>query len=870
MFRRFAAASLTTKAVALLLAFGLLPMAVVGAITYRSLESSDELVGQALSSFAETVSDRIDRNLFERYGDAQAFGVAVGAHPKEDWYKDQGPVVDALNRFVQLYGIYYLTLVVDTQGKLIAVNSRDGNGQSLGTRRLYERDYRSTEWFRALQSERYGDTNPRASGDNRKASGTFVEDLHVDGDVRDLFPESGGLALGFSAPVRDASGQVIAYVSNRARFSLVEEVVQAARRELERGGYARSQISVVNGAGVLLIDYDPASQGGLEMRHDMSTLLRKNLAEVGVKAADMARRSDRGAATSEDPDTHEKELVGFAHNRGALGYPGMDWTVLVRVPHDFAMAATVSARNSMLIAILCVIAVLLFVGVSVGRSFSRPIVKMAEAAERLATGDLDVDMNGSARAADEVGRLGVAFDSVVGYLRSISQAMEALSRGDLSHKVEPSGPRDALAINTQRANRTLETLLVDVRSLFQAAQRGELSERVSSERYEGVFRDVVSGVHAMLDAVEQPLSEAESSLDRLAKRDLSARMNGAYLGQFDRVKEALNAAVCNLETALSQVAVSADEVTAAASAITESNQTLAESATDRASSLEAITNNLQEMAHVSRENAQKSQEARRVANETSNTASTGMRSMERLSEAISEIKASADHTAKIVRTIDEIAFQTNLLALNAAVEAARAGDAGKGFAVVAEEVRNLAMRSAEAARSTSQMIEESVRRAEGGVSLNQEVMSNFQAINGSITHVTAMMDAIASASQQQSQGVTSINESVQQMAEATAQNAATTEEVASAAQELSSQAMSMREMISGFQLRDGQGMPHSSRGGRGSGGRGNGGRGHSKVGLNRAKPANTNHGQRQELAAAAGDAMFFDSDASDLKAFKDF
>src|SRR5207244_3670763 len=131
----------------------------------------------------------------------------------------------------------------------------------------------------------------------------------------------------------------------------------------------------------------------------------------------------------------------------------------------------------------------------------------------------------------------------------------------------------------------------------------------------------------------------------------------------------------------------------------------------------------------------------------------GVRSMQHLSEAITKIKGSADSTAKIVKTIDEIAFQTNLLALNAAVEAARAGDAGKGFAVVAEEVRNLAMRSAEAAKHTANLIEESVKNADGGVALNQEVLSNLQEINGQIEKVSEVVAEIAAASDQQSQGV---------------------------------------------------------------------------------------------------------------------
>jgi methyl-accepting chemotaxis protein len=174
--------------------------------------------------------------------------------------------------------------------------------------------------------------------------------------------------------------------------------------------------------------------------------------------------------------------------------------------------------------------------------------------------------------------------------------------------------------------------------------------------------------------------------------------------------------------------------------------------------------------------------------------------MQNLSGAIARIKASADATAKIVKTIDEIAFQTNLLALNAAVEAARAGDAGKGFAVVAEEVRNLAMRSAEAAKNTSKLIEESVSNADGGVAINQEVTRSLKEINEQIRKVSQVVAEIAAASEQQNEGVEQVNKAVEQMNMVTQQTAANAEQSASAAEELSGQSEAMFAIVSKFNI----------------------------------------------------------------------
>ena len=174
-------------------------------------------------------------------------------------------------------------------------------------------------------------------------------------------------------------------------------------------------------------------------------------------------------------------------------------------------------------------------------------------------------------------------------------------------------------------------------------------------------------------------------------------------------------------------------------------------------------------------------------------AQSGTESMGRMNQAITEIQSSAEETSKIIKVIDEIAFQTNLLALNAAVEAARAGEAGKGFAVVAEEVRNLAMRSAEAARNTSRMIEESVNSSHNGVKICQEVDENLNRISELIQNVAQHIEDIDSAGQEQTINIDQISNTMVQMDKVTQSNAASAEESASASEELASQANQMQK-----------------------------------------------------------------------------
>jgi methyl-accepting chemotaxis protein len=347
-------------------------------------------------------------------------------------------------------------------------------------------------------------------------------------------------------------------------------------------------------------------------------------------------------------------------------------------------------------------------------------------------------------------------------------------------------------VETLRAN--------DVATLLRAAITGELGIRANSGRYQGSHAELIDGLNLMMDEVSRPIREVARVLEQVAKRDLTARVEGEFQGEFEAMKVALNTALDNLDQGLSQVSLGADQVASASAQIGDGSQGLSQIASEQASSLEEVSSSLQEMASMADQNAANAREARSLTEAARSDAAKGAKSMDQLSQAIERIKSSSDDTAKIVKTIDEIAFQTNLLALNAAVEAARAGDAGKGFAVVAEEVRNLAMRSAEAAKNTAALIEESVRNSEQGVTIQTEVLRNLQAIEQDVDRVTEVVSEIAAASEQQSQGVQQVNQAVEQMNGLTQQNAANSEESASAAQELASQASEMRRMVGSFSL----------------------------------------------------------------------
>ncbi len=239
----------------------------------------------------------------------------------------------------------------------------------------------------------------------------------------------------------------------------------------------------------------------------------------------------------------------------------------------------------------------------------------------------------------------------------------------------------------------------------------------------------------------------------------------------------------------------ATQVTSASDQVAASSQHMAEGASEQASSLEETSASLEEMSSMTKQNADNASQANTMSAEARDATQKGQEAMGRMSQAIVKIKESSDETAKIIKTIDEIAFQTNLLALNAAVEAARAGDAGKGFAVVAEEVRNLAQRSAEAAKDTSGLIEGSQQNADNGVAVSEEVSEILVQIGDRVEKVTQLVSEVAAASSEQAEGIEQVNTAVFQMDQVTQSNAANSEEAASASEELSAQANELNEIV---------------------------------------------------------------------------
>lgn len=339
-----------------------------------------------------------------------------------------------------------------------------------------------------------------------------------------------------------------------------------------------------------------------------------------------------------------------------------------------------------------------------------------------------------------------------------------------------------------------------VHELILNASKGQLAQRLDEEAYEDFLKAIAQGINQMLDAMVGPLIEVKKVASAIDNGDLTQQMSGQYEGEFAELTHSLNSSIQNLNQLVMQITSSGDNVRSAASEISAGNITLSNSTEAQAAALEETAASMEEMTSTVKLNADNASDARELVNNSKLLAERGGQISERVTTAMGEINACSSQIADIIGVIDEIAFQTNLLALNAAVEAARAGEQGRGFAVVASEVRNLAQRSASAAKEIKDLINDSVEKVSEGNLLVTESSDALQEIIHSIAEVADIISGIADASREQAVGIEQVNKAIVSMDEGTQQNAALVEQVAAASSSMESEAGQLQELVSRFKV----------------------------------------------------------------------
>ncbi|WP_434989007.1 methyl-accepting chemotaxis protein [Xanthomonas melonis] len=483
------------------------------------------------------------------------------------------------------------------------------------------------------------------------------------------------------------------------------------------------------------------------------------------------------------------------------------------------------------------------------RSLTHPLGRATKAAEAIANGKLDNDVQ--SQAQDETGRLLRAMSGMQTQLQSLLRAQTDMARqhdqgqtsfridaaafpgdygrmaqdtnalvashlavqtnlarimgryavGDLSETMERlPGEKAVLTQTMDEVKANLSAMNAEIKQLAQAAANGDFSARGDAERFQYDFRVMVDSLNQLMATADGNLQSLSALLQSIAAGDLTARMTGDFSGVFAQMRDDANATATQLAEIVGRIQHSAVSINSAASEIAAGNQDLSQRTEQQAANLEETAASMEELTSTVRQNAEHARQANQLAIGAASVASQGGDIVGKVVGTMAGIETSSRKIADIISVIDGISFQTNILALNAAVEAARAGEQGRGFAVVASEVRTLAQRSTAAAKEIKGLIDDSVQRVAEGSTLVHTAGTTMAEIVASVQRVTDIMGEISAASQEQSTGIEQVNQTVTQMDETTQQNAALVEEATAAARSMEEQAVQLREAVAVFKI----------------------------------------------------------------------
>jgi len=372
-------------------------------------------------------------------------------------------------------------------------------------------------------------------------------------------------------------------------------------------------------------------------------------------------------------------------------------------------------------------------------------------------------------------------------------------------RLQPSPIMDAqrtyLGRVTQWTDRTLEVATErEIGRVIESAAAGDFSSRITEEGKNGFFLKLAQEMNTLLETSEVGLNEVVRVLGALATGDLTETITNDYSGTFGQLKDDSNATVAQLTETISRIKEAADTINTASREIASGNTDLSQRTEEQASSLEETAASMEQLTSTVKQNAENARQANQLALGASDVAVRGGAVVGQVVGTMASISESSKKIVDIISVIDGIAFQTNILALNAAVEAARAGEQGRGFAVVASEVRNLAQRSAAAAKEIKTLIGDSVDKVTSGTELVDRAGKTMEEVVGAVKRVTDIMGEITAASTEQSQGIEQVNQAITQMDDVTQQNAALVEQAAAAAESMEEQAQQLAQMMSTFKL----------------------------------------------------------------------
>ncbi|MEL7044609.1 MAG: cache domain-containing protein, partial [Pseudomonadota bacterium] len=342
--------SVTAKLALLFALFALLPAIAAGWNAWTATQRSEQLTLESFKVFALKLADEVDRKMAERYFDVQAFALSDGIAGASN---DPERLTSVMNEHVARSGIYPLMIFVDTAGQILAVNDRDPRGRPISTSSLLGQNVSSEAWFQRVSRGDYSGPMAFTAHPDEVAGGTVVTEVYIDPRVVGAYPDERGAVIGFAAAA-ERDGNVIGYWYNAADLSTVEEVFESAYQVMSKQGLGTTELTLLDGRGLILIDFDPSTQGS-EKVAATDAFLTRNLVYDGVDAAVRAVDGEAGVIFATHSRKQLEQAAGFAHLSGVLGYPGMNWSVLVRASREEVSAESMTQRRQILVQSLLIL-----------------------------------------------------------------------------------------------------------------------------------------------------------------------------------------------------------------------------------------------------------------------------------------------------------------------------------------------------------------------------------------------------------------------------------------------------------------------------------------------------------------------------------
>lgn len=702
---------LTARFVLTLLVVGLVPLSVLAYFNLRSTAAIAEDASEQLQSLAVSTLDTIERNLFERYGDVQAFATnrvlqeflrtadqpqspaeansenvppAPPSTPAGLNEEGRQAITQAINNYILLYGIYSLGMVTNAEGRIIAVNTVDAKDQSIPTSPLIGRNVASTPWFLAAKQ-----------GDFTKSdtlSGTVVEDVSRDPMAVEIFgPET--LTIAYSAPIFDEDGTFLGVWRNLADLALVEDIMKATWQSLADKDMPAAELALVARDGTLLVEIDPASRNG-DFERDSSIILELNLKDLGVASALRAIQGETGY----DRDFHQRKqtwlAAGFAHSAGALGYPGLGWSLLVRAP-EAQLLADVRAADRLTYGILVVSTLaLIVVAILVARSLTKPILACVRAVEALAAGDLTSQLN--LKRSDEIGTLAESVDRCLENLRQLVGELKTSSASLSSAATSLSETAHSQAAGAEETN--VQASTVAAAGVELAATANDMS--ASANQIGQSTTAVAAAIEEMSASIREISTNCARESESAGRAEQQTQATQTAMDELSRAAEEIGRIVEIIGGIASQTNLLALNATIEAANAGEAGKGFAvvasevkELARQSATATEDIRQRIDLIQQATRTSGESLEGVAMVIQEVHHISSTIAAAVEEQSATISEIASSVQSvnssTNALGASVTETAATAEDVSRNIQGVSDAAADAARGASTLTSNAQNL-------------------------------------------------------------------------------------------------------------------------------------------------------------------------------------